>query len=103
MSRVVVASVVAALMFAVPVAALAQSNPPCAKRAELLKHLERKFKETPVAIGVTSNGVLLEVLAAAHGETWTVILSHPNGVSCLVAAGEDWESLPQIAAREPEA
>ena len=42
-----------------------------------------------MALGLASNGGLLEVLTSGNGGTWTIILTMPNGVSCLVAAGKE--------------
>ena len=65
----------------------------CDKRARVIGHLAQKYKEAPVAIGVTSTGGMVEVLTTGDGGTWTIILSNPNGTSCLVAAGEGWRAL----------
>jgi len=65
----------------------------CDQRARVIGHLARKYKEAPVAIGVTSTGGMVEVLTTGDGGTWTIILSNPNGTSCLVAAGEGWRAL----------
>ncbi len=74
--------------------AQAQSQPQrCDQRTKILGHLAHKYKEVPVAVGVTSSGGLVEILTTNDGETWTIILSTPNGTSCLVAAGEGWRSL----------
>jgi hypothetical protein len=43
-------------------------------------------------------------LTTGDGGTWTIILSSPNGTSCLVAAGEGWRGLKfDKAATEPQA
>jgi len=97
MSRILVAAFAAALMFIVAPAA-AQNGAACGKREELMKHLENQFKETPVAMGLGQDGVVVEVLAASKGTTWTIMLTYPNGKSCLVAAGEEWRTVPQVAA-----
>lgn len=97
MSRISVAALAAALLFIADHAA-AQNGAACGKREELMKHLENQFKETPVAIGLGQDGVVVEVLAEAKGSTWTIMLTYPNGKSCLVAAGEDWRAIPQVAA-----
>ncbi len=65
----------------------------CDQRARVIGHLARKYKEAPVAIGLTSTGGMVEVLTSGDGGTWTIILSNPNGTSCLVAAGEGWRGL----------
>ncbi len=31
------------------------------------------------------------------GKTWTIIISTPDGQSCLVAAGEGWRAVPKAA------
>lgn len=66
----------------------------CDQRAKVIGHLAQKYQEAPVAIGVTTSGGIVEVLTSGDGSTWTIILSNPNGTSCLVAAGEGWRALP---------
>ena len=65
----------------------------CDQRAKVIGHLAQKYQEAPVAIGVTTSGGMVEVLTSGDGGTWTIILSNPNGTSCLVAAGEGWRAL----------
>ena len=69
-------------------AAAAQS--PCNQRKEVIGHLAKKYGEVPIAVGVTNKGGLVEVLSTGDGNTWTIIVSTPDGTSCLVAAGEAW-------------
>ena len=73
----------------------------CSKRTEVISHLAKKFKEAPAALGLASNGGLVEVLTNGNGSTWTIILTMPNGISCLVATGEDWQNLAKLAIDEP--
>ncbi len=90
---------VAALLSAPETTAQAQTQAQqCDQRAKVIGHLAQKYKEAPVAIGVTSSGGLVEVLTTGDGGTWTIILSNPNGTSCLVAAGEGWRALQFDAA-----
>ncbi len=78
-------------------AASAQGAPAaCGARDGLLNQLARKYGEVPVAIGVTggvAGGALIELLTAQDGMTWTIILTSPKGVSCLIASGEGWRPL----------
>ena len=76
-------------------AALAQ--PQCDTRDKVLSLLAEKYKEAPVALGVTNNGGLVEVLSTNEGTTWSIIVTAPDGKSCLVAAGEGWRALEQVA------
>ena len=84
------------------VATAAMAAPQCDERDAVLKHLARKYQETPIAAGVTNTGGLVEVLVDAKGDTWTIIVSTPQGMSCLVAAGEGWRNMRTINL-DPEA
>ena len=84
------------------IANTAVAQPQCNDRKQVLDLLAQKYKEAPVASGVTNNGGLVEVLTDAKGGTWTIIVTTPQGVSCLVAAGEGWRKQEQIAL-DPEA
>ena len=65
----------------------------CEKRQRVIAHLAAKYKEAPVAIGVTNAGGLVEVLSTGDGQTWTIIVSSPDGTSCLLATGEGWRPI----------
>ena len=67
-------------------------QPQCTERATALAHLAKKYGEASVAAGITLNGALVEVFTTGDGNTWTIIVSTPNGMSCLVAAGEGWRT-----------
>lgn len=85
-----------------PTAAAAQQV--CDERDNMLGKLAQKYGEAPVAIGVTNQGGLVEVLTTADGKTWTIIISLPSEpvMSCLVAAGEGWRRV-EPEERGPEA
>lgn len=70
-----------------------RGGPDCDTRADVLALLAQKYKEAPIAFGVTNNGGLVEVLTDEHGTTWTIIVTSPEGVTCLVAAGEGWRDI----------
>lgn len=72
-------------------------GPICDKRTNVMSHLARKYSELPIALGVASNGGLVELLTSEKGSTWTLIITLPNGLTCLMAAGESWESMAKTA------
>ncbi len=82
-----------------PVAPIAAPRPAqpmaCFPRDAALSRLAAKYGESLVAVGVTSKGALVEVLTSSDGGTWTIILSMPNGTSCLITSGEGWRNLKQ--------
>ena len=88
-----IAIAAAALALLVPSPTAAQEPPgsTCATRAEALKNLSDKYSEAPIGMGVTNKGAVIEVLVSQDGVTWTIIITLPNGVSCMVASGESWE------------
>lgn len=92
--------IISAILSSIASIAQAQTAPQCNERKSVLKLLENKYKESPVAFGVTSNGGLVEVLKSgttSTSDTWTIIITTSKGVSCLVAAGEGWKAIEQIA------
>jgi hypothetical protein len=84
------------------VASTAMAQPQCNERDNVLELLAKKYKETPIAAGVTNTGGLVEVLTDHKSGTWTIIVTTPQGMSCLVAAGEGWRNMVQVS-MEPEA
>ena len=69
----------------------------CKERSEVLARLSTGYKEAPTAMGLASNGGLIEVLTSSEdGRTWTIIITRPNGVSCVMATGETWQNI-QVA------
>ena len=64
------------------------------ERKIVLKYLSNKFSEQPIAMGLAANGGLIEVLTSRKGLTFTIIVTMPEGDTCMVAAGEGWENLP---------
>ena len=75
----------------------------CSSRDNVLKQLSNQFSEAPIGMGVVGNGGIIEFLSSKAGQTWTIILTMPNGVSCLIAAGESWERVPVKAKPDPKA
>ncbi len=64
----------------------------CEDRAGIAERLGEMFSEVPVAMGVASNGMLIEVFSALDG-SFTILATQPGGEACVVATGEDWETL----------
>ena len=51
------------------------AQPSCNQRDSVIGHLAQKYREAPIAIGVTNQGGLVEVLSTGDGKTWTIIVS----------------------------
>ncbi len=44
-----------------------------------------------------ASGALVELLTTKDGTTWTIILTSPQGRSCLIASGEGWRPLVPVS------
>ena len=101
MMRLLLGAALVALL--VMLASAAQADmPQCSNRDAIVAYLEKKYGETPVGIGVTRNGGLVEVLSSDGGGTWSIIVTNARGWSCLVAAGEGWKALRPQHPQDPE-
>lgn len=72
----------------------------CGDRADILANLEGAYLEMPRAIALTSDGAVLEIVASPTG-SWTMLITYPNRPTCLMAAGEAWESVPLLVSDQP--
>jgi len=80
--------------------AAAQPAMPCHSATDIAKQLGSKYDEAPVAMGLQSNGNLLQVYASEREGTWTVVTTTPAGLSCIVAVGKTWIVIP-LASKDP--
>jgi hypothetical protein len=71
----------------------------CGDRDQILKRLEQRHDETPQALGLSSDGGVLEVLVSPSGG-WTILVTYPKRPTCVVAVGEAWQAL-QLTGGEP--
>ena len=76
----------------------AQQNANCAPREAIVERLADKFGEFQQVIGVGESGQLMEIFASPETGTWTVLISTPAGVSCMVASGRGYQ---QTASKAP--
>jgi len=73
-------------------AAVAQ-NQNCAQREVVLSRLNETYGESRQSIGIAGQGQVVEVFASLETGTWTITVTLPNGMTCLVASGQAFEHL----------
>ncbi len=61
----------------------------CADRDTTEKLLAKRYSESQVAAGITHGGALFELFSNRTGSNWSVLITKPNGISCIVALGND--------------
>lgn len=65
----------------------------CGRHENLVSYLATTYQENLDSIGLTDGGLLLEVFVSSEG-SWTILITTPQGLACLLASGSSWESLP---------
>jgi len=80
------------LMIAFPAAA--QGNN-CAERPQVLERLSGTYGETRRSIGIAASNQVVEVFGNEDTGTWTITVTLPSGLTCLVAAGQSFEVLSE--------
>ena len=85
-----------ALALLLAVRAPASAAPICVTHKNVVEQLANGFSEVPIAIALTRDGNVIEVFSGGDRATWTIVMTKPDGMSCLVASGEAWESLPEL-------
>lgn len=67
----------------------------CAPRQQILERLSEKFGETRQSIGMAGENSVVEVFASSETGTWTITVTTAQGVTCLVASGQAFETLAE--------
>lgn len=71
----------------------------CLPREALIERLAARYNEELAGGGLQSPQQLLEVWASGETGSFTVFVTRPDGMSCIVATGQNWNDGP---ARVPE-
>ena len=62
----------------------------CGLRDKVVQALGVKYQEKVQSVGITRRGNLIEVMVSPQGKTWTILVTDPTGITCLVVAGAEW-------------
>ena len=78
----------ALLLLAATPGANAEETRACAERSRVVQKLQEKFGETLRSLGLHRDDGVVEVYASEETGTWTILMTRPDGMSCLLAAGQ---------------
>ncbi len=68
----------------------------CMRHDEAVAWLDARFGERVIGQGLADGGrVMFEIFAGPKG-TWTLLVSTPEGPSCIIADGFDWQQLAPL-------
>ena len=74
----------------------------CVPFGEMTERLAAEYGELVIGRGLNANGVLVELYASADGESWTIVWSRADGLSCIWASGigKNWQVVAPPATDE---
>lgn len=78
----------------------AQAHALCGDRTAVLNNLKEAYSEVPEDRGLASNGNVIEVLVSPSG-SFTILYTMPNGLACVMTAGENWDPVEKKPPGEP--
>jgi hypothetical protein len=73
----------------------------CAERARVVERLSSTYGETVQSMGLGANNGMMEVFASEETGTWTITVTMPNGLTCLIASGQAFEGAAVYAKVAP--
>ncbi|WP_298860386.1 hypothetical protein [uncultured Sulfitobacter sp.] len=88
-------TVAATIYVALTTQAVAQSQRNCGPREAVVERLASGYGETRQSVGIGSNNAMVEVFASDQTGSWTILVTMPTGVTCLVASGQSFEEVAE--------
>ena len=86
----VLAITAAAVTAGVMTAPSAHAMTQCGDRDAVIATLSDKHLERHIGSGFQSASGLMEIWASETKGTWTILLTRPDGKTCVVASGSHW-------------
>lgn len=65
----------------------------CAPRADVLQRLSEAYGETRRGIDIARQGAVMELFASDQSGSWTITVTLPDGMTCLVTSGRAYEQM----------
>ncbi len=63
----------------------------CADYRTIVELLARRYDERPLSLGLGDDGSVVELFTSKEGDSWTMLRVAPNGRSCVLATGKNWQ------------
>jgi hypothetical protein len=67
----------------------------CADHAAVIERLAENYGESRQSIGLSGNNSMIEVFASMDTGSWTITITQPGGLTCLVAAGQSFQQVSE--------
>ena len=92
--KIILSLIAASVLFLTAISVNAQQV--CIPRDRAIVELKNQFKENASARGLAANGKRMIELFVSEKGSWTMLISDPNGLSCFMANGENWQSITAL-------
>jgi hypothetical protein len=69
----------------------------CGPRSDVLSVLATKYGEARRGIGIAGQNAVMELFVNPSTGTWTIIATSPDGKTCLIASGRNFEATRDAA------
>ena len=73
----------------------------CAGHTMIADALAKNFSEVRRSIGLAQDNTVMELYASDKTGTWTLTVTMPSGMTCLVAAGSNFETVAPATPVKP--
>lgn len=93
-------TLVRGLVFSLLLSFPAFSQNMCGERHVVVRMLYEEYGETVQSVGLAGNRIL-ETYASEDTGTWTILMTMPDGVSCLMASGSHYERVTEGQRGDP--
>ncbi len=67
----------------------------CALHDKITDALKDRWGERQIGLGINNEGALVEVYVNPNNGSFTILLTRPDGWSCVATAGKDWRKTIQ--------
>jgi hypothetical protein len=74
---------------------IARAEPQCGPRDLVLQSLADRYGETRRSLGLAGPTQVMELFASDETGTWTITLTMPDGVTCMVASGQGYQTIDE--------
>lgn len=74
---------------------IAHSAPQCDSREAVTALLADRYGETRRSVGIAGQAAVMELFASDETGTWSITMTLPDGVMCLMASGSNYETVTE--------
>lgn len=74
---------------------IAHSAPQCDSREAVTALLADRYGETRRSVGIAGQSAVMELYASDETGTWSITMTMPDGLMCLMASGSNYEAVTE--------